>query len=74
MVDEPATSETVHEPAMLLRPKDVHERYGIGKNEVYEAIHSGQLKAFRPDGTKRGYWIKPPDLAEWLEKRMVQVN
>lgn len=63
------------EPRRLWRPSGIHEEYGIALNEIYRAIHEGRLKACRPAGTSRGYWVTQESLDSWLRTaRMIRVN
>ena len=41
------------------------EAYHIGRNRLYKAIQSGELRAFRPNS--KSYILKETDVEEWIE-------
>jgi len=46
------------------------ERYHIGKCIFYDAIHSGELKAYKPN--KRDYLLKSTEIEAWIESKEAQ--
>lgn len=53
----------------LLRPIEIHRRYGIPRDRIYTAIHTGELPAV-DFGTKNkhSFLIALIDLEAWLHK------
>jgi len=42
---------------------------GIGKDVFYRAIHSGELKAYKPNG--RDFLLKVIEIEQWIESKPV---
>lgn len=38
--------------------------YGIGRNRIYDAIQTGELRAYRPNS--RAYVLKTSDIESWI--------
>jgi excisionase family DNA binding protein len=51
----------------FLKIKEVAELYGIGRTLLYEAIHKGELKAYKPNG--RDFILKVEELEKWIESK-----
>lgn len=49
----------------FIKVKKAAEIYGIGKNLLYEAIRTKELKAYKPNG--RDFLIKASELEDWIE-------
>ena len=54
----------------FIKVKEAVNEYGIGKNNFYQAIHEGTLKAYKPNG--RDFLIKVSDIEAWIESKPVQ--
>lgn len=52
----------------FIKIKEAVELYGIGKNIFYNAIHSGELKAYRPNG--RDFLLKVSEIERWIESKI----
>ena len=55
----------------FLKIKEASEKYRIGKNQLYRAIESGALKAYRPNG--RDFLIKVCDIESWMDTKIYQL-
>lgn len=51
----------------FLKVKEAVETYEIGKNVFYRAIHSGDLKAYKPNG--RDFLLKVSEIEQWIESK-----
>lgn len=51
----------------LLRPMEVHQKFGIPRDRLYKAIHTGELRTLNL-GTKSkpSFMIAYDDLTAWL--------
>lgn len=57
----------------LLRPIEVHKKWGIPRDRLYRAIHDGELVALNFGCNKKpSYLIQIVDLQAWLESLKVQ--
>ena len=46
------------------------EKYHIGKCVFYDAIHSGELRAYKPN--RRDYLLKSTEIEAWIESKVVK--
>lgn len=53
----------------FMKIREVVEFFGIGKNVFYKAIHSGELRAYKPNG--RDFLLKVVEVEQWIESKMV---
>jgi excisionase family DNA binding protein len=53
------------EPRWYFRPKEVSEKTGMSLSEIYRAIYSGQLRAFKY--REKAWLIRRKDVEEWIE-------
>lgn len=51
----------------FLKVKEAVAYYGIGKDNFYNAIHKGELKAYKPNG--RDFLLKVTDIEAWIESK-----
>lgn len=51
----------------FIKIKEASIVYGIGRNLLYEAIHNGELKAYKPNG--RDYLLKVSEIENWIESK-----
>lgn len=54
-------------PAMALRPRKVAELLDIGRDSVYELIHTGQLPAIR---IGKRMVVPTQSLEEWIQRKL----
>jgi len=52
----------------FLTIKEAVHQYSIGKNTFYDAIHNGELKAYKPN--KRDYLLKVTEIEAWIESKI----
>ena len=50
----------------FLKVKEAASVYGVGRNCIYNAIHRGELRAYKPNG--RDYLLKTSEIEAWIEK------
>ena len=50
----------------FLKVREAVELYGVGRNCIYNAIHRGELRAYKPNG--RDYLHKTSEIEAWIEK------
>ena len=50
----------------MLTVKTVGERYHIGRNRIYNAIQTRELRAYRPNC--RSYLLDPTDVERWIKQ------
>ena len=53
----------------FLKVHEANKQYGIGLHTLRGAIHSKELKAYRPN--KRDYLIKVTELEAWIQSKPV---
>lgn len=53
----------------FIKVREAVQLFGIGKNNFYNAIHSGELKAYKPNG--RDFLLKVSEVEKWIEKHAV---
>lgn len=53
----------------FLKVKEANKVYSIGIHTIYNAIHKGELKAYRPNC--RDYLIKVTELEAWIQSKPV---
>jgi len=53
----------------FLKVKEVMETYNIGRDTIYNAIHRGELRAYKPN--RRDFLIKISELEEWIQSKPV---
>src|SRR5690348_10938764 len=63
MTDEPA-----------LRLKDVAERLDLHPETVRRLLASGQLRGYRPGGTKAGWRVRKSELDRFIEARELEAS
>lgn len=51
----------------FLKIKEASKTYSIGRHALYEAIRSGALKAYKPNG--RDYLLKATEIEKWIESK-----
>lgn len=51
----------------FIKIKEAVTFYGIGKEVFYKAIHSGELKAYIPNG--RDFLLKVIEIEKWIESK-----
>ena len=51
----------------FLKIKEAVQYFGIGKEVFYRAIHSGELKAYIPNG--RDFLLKVVEVEKWIESK-----
>lgn len=52
----------------FLKVKEAASVYDVGRNCIYNAIHRGELRAYKPNG--RDFLIKASELEKWIEKHV----
>ncbi len=52
----------------FLKIREASKLYGIGRDCLYNAIHKGELQAYKPNG--RDFLIKVSELEAWIEKHV----
>lgn len=52
----------------FIKIREAVQLFGIGKNNFYNAIHTGELKAYRPNG--RDYLLKVIEIEKWIESKI----
>jgi excisionase family DNA binding protein len=55
--------------AEFMKVRMAVEKYHIGKGVFYDAIRSGELKAYKPN--KRDYLLKSTEIEAWIESKVV---
>lgn len=53
----------------FLKVKEVMKTYNIGRDTIYNAIHCGELRAYKPN--RRDFLIKISELEEWIQSKPV---
>lgn len=56
--------------AEFMKVRMAVEKYHIGKGVFYDAIRSGELKAYKPN--KRDYLLKSTEIEAWIESKIAQ--
>lgn len=51
----------------FVKVKEAALIYGIGKDTFYKAIHSKELKSYKPNG--RDYLLKTSEIEQWIESK-----
>jgi excisionase family DNA binding protein len=51
----------------FLKVKEAVQLYRIGKEVFYRAIHTGELKAYIPNG--RDFLLKVTEIESWIESK-----
>lgn len=51
----------------FLKVKEVIKEYGIGRDTIYRAIRTKELKAYRPNC--RDFLIKVSELENWIQSK-----
>jgi excisionase family DNA binding protein len=54
----------------FVKVKEAAKLYGIGRDTFYKAIHSGELKAYKPNC--RDFILKVTEIEEWIETKVVK--
>ena len=54
----------------FLTIKEAVHQYSIGKNTFYDAIHKGELKAYKPNC--RDFLLKATEIEEWIEGKVYE--
>ncbi len=52
----------------FIKIKEAVNYYGIGQNIFYQAIHSGELKAYKPNC--RDFLLKVSEIEQWIESKL----
>jgi excisionase family DNA binding protein len=55
---------------MKVREASVY--FSIGKNIFYEAIHSGEIRAYKPNG--RDFLLKVSEIEAWIECKQFTIR
>lgn len=55
----------------FIKIKEAVQLYGIGKEIFYKAIHSGELKAYIPNG--RDFLVKVTEVESWIESKRLHM-
>lgn len=50
-----------------MKVKEASKYFSIGRYSLYKAIHSGELKAYKPNG--RDFWLKVSEIEEWIKTK-----
>ena len=50
----------------FFKVREAAEYYGIGKNRIYDAIKSKEIKAYKPN--RKVFLLKTADIEAWIEK------
>jgi excisionase family DNA binding protein len=58
-------SEKIQSNKQFLKIKEASEVYNVGSNQLRRAIHSGELRACKPNC--RDYILNVLDVAEWVK-------
>lgn len=53
----------------FMKIKEACEFFSLGKGVFYDAIRSGELKAYKPN--KRDYLLKSTEIEAWIEGKVV---
>lgn len=56
--------------AEFMKVRMAVEKYHIGKCVFYDAIHKGELRAYKPN--KRDYLLKSTEIEAWIESKVAQ--
>ena len=56
--------------AEFMKVRMAVEKYHIGKCVFYDAIHKGELRAYKPN--KRDYLLKSTEIEAWIESKEAQ--
>lgn len=51
----------------FLKVQEAAKAYGIGRNLLYNAIRTKELKSYKPNG--RDYLLKVEELEKWIESK-----
>lgn len=51
----------------FMKIKDAAKFFSIGKWTLYRAIHSGELRAYKPNG--RDFLLKVSEIEEWIKTK-----
>lgn len=51
----------------FMKVKEASKYFSIGRYSLYKAIHSGELKAYKPNG--RDFWLKVSEIEEWIKAK-----
>jgi len=51
----------------FMKVKEASKYFSIGRYSLYKAIHSGELKAYKPNG--RDFWLKVSEIEEWIKTK-----
>lgn len=54
------------EPRMSYSVSDTSRYLGVAQTALYDEIHAGRLRAFMPEGKKRGIRVTVEAVDEWL--------
>ena len=56
--------------AEFMKVRMAVEKYHIGKGVFYDAIHKGELRAYKPN--KRDYLLKSTEIEAWIESKVAR--
>ena len=51
----------------FIKVREAAKLYGIGRNLLYDAIHNGELRAYKPNG--RDFLLKVTEIEQWIESK-----
>lgn len=52
----------------FIKIKEAVEYYSVGKDVFYNAIHAGELKAYKPNC--RDFLLKVTEIEQWIETKI----
>lgn len=47
--------------------RELADASGIPRTAIYDAIARGEIRAFVPNGNRRGYRVRPSEFERWCE-------
>lgn len=50
-----------------MKVKEASKYFSIGRYSLYKAIHSGELRAYKPNG--RDFLLKVSEIEEWIKTK-----
>ena len=56
----------------FIKIREAVGQYGIGKDNFYNAIHSGELRAYKPN--RRDFLLKISEIEKWIESKIYKVE
>ena len=56
----------------FMKIKEASEFFSIGRDVLYNAIHNGELRAYKPNG--RDFLLKVSEIEEWIQSKPAKVG